>query len=219
MAPKKRKTDEVKGGEGGGSSVVEEENKPEKSNEPKVGRVPMRSIKANDLLSKIEYLKVVSVDYPNNKMRVQVLRADKKDDFWDITTPDDFLACSTEYVQRTEKVSKTELANRLIQCKDNVFKLVYRPVLDAERLAQRMQELETEIAEAKNDSARKKVAKKLLEVPEKTIKGRLINANNCLGHSLVDDLDQTDTQKVAFRTVAHGNILALTVAGTQFLLK
>jgi hypothetical protein len=204
------------GGPGGGGAGEEGEGR---AAEGRAVRVPLGDIRPGHLLSKTEYMRVLEANPAANTIRAEVLRGDKANDVWEIRTPDALLACSTEYVQREQKLSKTELANRLVSCKDDVFKVVFRPVLSAEALAARMLELQQEIADADTEAKRRRVAKKLLEVPEKTIKGRLIHANNSLGYSLVDDLDQPDSQKVAFRNVAHGNILSLTVAGVRYVLK
>ena len=191
----------------------------EKKSKNNVGRVPISEIRAGHLLSRTEYLRVLDVVPKENKMRVEVLRGDKASDLWDITTADALLACSTEYVHKEEKISKTELANKLVHCKDDVFKVVFRPVLSQETLAAQLKEMSGEIAQAKTDAAYKKIAKKILEIPEKTIKARLISPNTVLGYSLVDDLDQKDPQKVEYRNVSHANILSLTIKGTRYLLK
>lgn len=183
------------------------------------GRVPMVEIRSGHLLSRTEYMRVLEVMPNENKMRVEVLRGDKPNDLWDITTNDALLASSAEYAHKEEKISKTELANKLVHCKDDVFKVVFRPVLTQELLATRLKEVVNELAKAKTDAAYKKVAKQLLEVPEKTLRARLISPNTVLGYSLVDDLEQTDPQKVQFRNVSHSNILSLTLKGTRFVLK
>lgn len=182
-------------------------------------RVPLSEIRAGHLLSKTEYMRVLEAKPAENKLRCEVLRGDKPNDIWEITTPDALLACSTEYVQREVKLNKTELADRLVACKDDVFKVVFRPVLNAESSFVRMKELRNEIIEADTDAKLRKVAKKYIEVPEKTLKARLLLANTVLGYSLVDDLEQQDAQKVAFRNVTHNNILSITVGGVRYVLK
>lgn len=215
MSSKKRKTTAA----AAAAAAPTVDNTDEKEKEKAFTRVPLAQLKSGHLLSRTEYLRVVSTDPLSGKMRCEVLRGDKGNDLWDITTSDDLLACSTEYVAKEEKLSKTELANKLVQCKDNVFKVVFRPVLNAETLTQRLKDLETELKAANSDADRRRVAKQLLEVPERTIRARLISPNTVLGHSLVDDLDQPNTQKVEFRNVSHANILALTVSGTRYILK
>jgi hypothetical protein len=182
-------------------------------------RVPLGEIRSGHVLSKTEFMRVLDVNPTQNKMRCEVLRGDKANDVWEITTHEALLACSTEYVQREVKLTKTQLAERLVRCKDDAFKVVFRPVLSQESLFNRLKEMQQELKEAKTDAALKKIAKKLLEVPEKTLRARLMEANTVLGYSLVDDLDQTDPQKVAFRNVAHNNILSLTVKGIRYVLK
>lgn len=184
-------------------------------------RVPLTAIQAGHLLSRTEYLKVMSVEPAAGKCRVQVLRGDKPEDIWDITTATEqnLLTCSADYVERTEKVSKTELAHKLTTCKDHVFKVVFRPVVSAESVFTQLKEIQKEVVDAKSDTDLKRLAKKIVDLPEKTLKGRLIEPNTVLGYSLVDDLDQTDPQKVAFRNVNHSSILSLTVAGVQYVLK
>ena len=182
-------------------------------------RVALREIRAGDLLSKTEFLQVLNVD--QDKMTCKVLRGDKSDDLWEIETHEDLLACSSEYVRTEVKLCKTKLAERLMKCKDDIFKVVFRPVLKEQTLFSQLKAVHTELKEAKTDAELKKIAKKILEVPERTLRGRLIEGNTVLGYSKVDDLDQNKPGRPGlpeFRQVAHGNILALTTKGVRYVL-
>lgn len=187
-----------------------------------VDRVPLGEIRAGHLLSKTEFLRVLDVNPALNKMRCEVLRGDKSNDVWEITTHEAMLACSTEYVHKEVKMCKTKLAERLMKCKDDVFKVVFRPVLKEESLFTQLKAVQQELKEAKTDAALKKIAKKILEVPERTLRARLMEPNTILGYSTVDDLDEVDKdnpRKVKFKQVAHGNILSITVKGIRYVLE
>lgn len=188
--------------------------------EAHLGRVPLSTLKAGELLSKTEYLRVLEVDSAQNKVRLEVLRGDKADDLWELTLSDaSILARSTDLVQRELKVTRSELVKRFSSCKDDVFKIVFRPTLTPQALANQLVVFKDQIHNAETLAQKKTVAKQLMQLPTRTLRGKLILSNPALGYSLVDDLEHSDPLTPAIRHVPHQNLLALTLAGTRYLLK
>ena len=186
----------------------------------------LKDIKENDLLSRTEYLKVLKVSdivhdgKTGKNIRVQVLRGHKPEDMWDIRTNDPLEACSSEFSTKTLCVSKTEMANRMMECKDDCFTVKFRPVLTPDILAPGVEEFKHKIGEAKDIAAITKILREVIAgVPIRTLKGRLLKPNTVLGHSLVDDLEQTNTQKTAFRNVVHEGLTELITRNTKYILK
>ncbi len=81
--------------------------------------------------------------------------------------------------------------------KDEVFTVKFKVVLTPESLGVKLQELKTDTGIGPGNALEsKKLARELMDTPEKSIVGRLVTANTELGYSLVDDLSASSDDKM-----------------------
>jgi len=193
------------------------ERKEKKEKKTKEKKVPISELKENQILHFGQYGKVVKpCTMVNGKweFQFQELRADTILT-WNVSTGPEFLCTTSNYFNRTEKCTKTELAQKLMKCGKDVFTVTFKPVLSVDLLAEQLQKVDEE-------ADKKKWAKKLMDCETKKISGRLIKANNELGYSLIDDLGNTEPgqeKETRYRNVNHRDILELIHNQVRYILK
>ena len=232
MSDSKRKRTRAPGAAAAAASAAPDDGKGGKEGEGSGGggkgrpavRLPLAEIRAGDILSQTQYMKILEVAGDRRSFRAEILRsakpAEQGADEWTISTPFDFQACSAAHHVTTEKLSKTEMARRLMSANADVFTITFRPTLTAELLADKLKEHQAALGEAHTEAAFKKIAKQLLAVEPKTMRARLLEANNALGYSLVDCLDDgADSRRVAFRNINHRDIAEIVTGDVRYVLK
>lgn len=174
-----------------------------------------------DIVSQTHYFRITDVQPGTHQFNYLTLRGPNENDTWRVNTSDRFAGISGSYVKETIPCTKTELAQRLMACKDEVFTVTFKPVLSVERLAESIQSVPTELWVERNAKA---LAKRILneETESKTLTGRLVTANTELGYSLIDSLGDTpmdETCPVRFRNVNHRDMIELIHRGVRYVLK
>ena len=219
----------------GDGDCEEEEKKDDKENKEKksktfsmVPTIALKDMKVGDYFSQTHYGKVTGIFLNGTLERSRAhftyrgLRGPKEKDDWTVETPEAFAAASSRHTDRTVSSTRTELAKRLMACKDDVFTVKYKPVLSKELLGEKLLSLKNDVATCVSDADAKRVAKKMMDSDTKTLTGRLITANTELGYSLVDDLGGSPDDKTKltrYRNVNHRDIVELIHRGVCYKVK
>ena len=110
---------------------------------------------------------------------------------------------SASQFAREEKVTRTELVEKLENARDTCFTVVFRKQLTDKLLADKLFDLsEVDLGDGK---ARRKFARELLTGTERRLTGYLLNAEPRLGRTLVVDLE-VEPGKHNIRMVDHRTI-------------
>jgi hypothetical protein len=192
---------------------------------PKRRQVEMTSLAAGRILHSADYMRVLSVNVPENKMQVEMLRSGRRGDCWELRAGDaGTLAFDSVggHFREVRRVKLAELVRRFLGSGSAVFQIVFDPQLTPQGLADNLAALEhPEFTRLLSTAeGRRQVAGRLMHVRERRLTGRLVSPDAALGQSLVDDLEiEPDAgSDAALRTVCHRGLRSLTLAGIKFVL-
>jgi len=111
-----------------------------------------------------------------------------------------------------EKITRTEMVDKLVNAKECVFTVTFRKLKKDEDIAQRLRGIKD-----KKELQDKNLAKELIEGKLHTITGHLLKSENALGRSMVIDLNESYGQ--SFRLVDHRTVQELTLQNVHYVLK
>lgn len=217
----KEEKDSKEGKEEKESKEGKKEQKEKKEPRHVVPLVNVTDFKAGTICAKMMLGRVTKTEVWDNKIYYKPLRdADPSSEWWLRSSGKTEMVSTTRYRQ-TIDLNKTDMAKKFMECTVFPMRVSFRPIANAESVGEQMKKYLNEFKEEKiTDKEFKQLMKKVMHVPERTIDCILLEKNNALGYSLVDDLkDPAEPGKPHIKTVAHSDIQEIVFLETRYRLK
>lgn len=126
---------------------------------------------------------------------------------------------STRRYGTTVELRKTKLADKFITCTTYPVRVSFMPILSADKLGEKLDEHQSDIALAAAGES-KKIAKKIMNLDVRTMVCVIKTANSSLGYSLVDEFTvDGDTANPNPKTVSHHALQQFLYHGVLYKLK
>lgn len=167
-------------------------------------------LQVGDRLSRIQYYEIIEVDETRENFTVQNEQGFKFKVTRGIIQAE--MVSASQY-EREEKVSRTELVEKLEGAGDTCFTVVFHKQATDKQVADLLADLEGK--DLSTDRGRRALARELLHGEERALVGYLKTAEPKMGRSLVVDLEVSGSQH-NLRMVDHRTIKSLILKNVRY---
>ncbi len=170
-------------------------------------------LEIGDRLSRIQYYQVLEINEDSNGDRSYVVQNEAGFKFKVTSGIVEAEMFTANQFTTEEKVSRTELIEKLEGARDTCFTVVFERKLTDKLLADKLFDL-SEIG-LQTDRERRKYARELLKGTERRLVGYLMKAEPKMGRSMVVDLE-VEPGRNNIRMVDHRTIKELIIRGVRY---